>query len=104
MRKQFSILFFCFFSGYVTAQFHELGAFIGGSNYIGDIGTNKYIHPNSPAFGIIYKWNATDRYSLRAGVSISNIKENEFRNDVGFCQSLLVYSWHRKTFRRQLFG
>ena len=65
---------------YVTAQFHELGAFIGGSNYIGDIGTNKYIHPNSPAFGIIYKWNATDRYSLRAGVSISNIKENEFRN------------------------
>ena len=81
MRKQFSILFFCFFSGYVTAQFHELGAFIGGSNYIGDIGTNKYIHPNSPAFGIIYKWNATDRYSLRAGVSISNIKENEFRND-----------------------
>jgi hypothetical protein len=81
MRKQFSILFFCFFSSYVTSQFHELGVFVGGSNYIGDIGTNKYINPNSPAFGIIYKWNATDRYSLRAGVSISNIKENEFRNN-----------------------
>ena len=81
MQKKFSILFFFFFLSYVTAQFHELGAFIGGSNYVGDIGTNKYIHPNSPAFGIIYKWNATDRYSLRAGVSVSNIKENEFRND-----------------------
>ena len=81
MQKKFSVLFFFFFLSYVTAQFHELGAFIGGSNYVGDIGTNKYIHPNSPAFGIIYKWNATDRYSLRAGVSVSNIKENEFRND-----------------------
>ena len=56
-------------------SFTKLGAFIGGSNYIGDIGTDKYIDPNSPAFGIVYKWNAADRFSLRAGFSISKLKK-----------------------------
>ena len=64
----------------ISAQFHEVGAFIGASNYIGDIGTDKNIDPNSPAFGIVYKWNATDRYSLRAGFSTTKLKENEYRN------------------------
>ncbi|MFQ3340625.1 MAG: hypothetical protein ACI9TK_000277 [Flavobacteriaceae bacterium] len=80
MCRHFSIILMCFFTGYTSAQFHELGAFIGGSNYVGDIGTDKYVHPNSPALGIVYKWNVTDRYSIRAGFSISNLKENEFRN------------------------
>ena len=56
----------------MTAQFHEIGAFVGFSNYVGDVGTDRYVNPNSPAFGLVYKWNATDRYSLRAGFSFTN--------------------------------
>jgi hypothetical protein len=64
----------------MTAQFHEIGAFVGFSNYVGDVGTDRYVNPNSPAFGLVYKWNATDRYSLRAGFSFTNLVENEFQN------------------------
>jgi hypothetical protein len=69
-----------FFIVNARSQFHEIGAFIGSSNYIGDIGTDKYIHPNSPALGLVYKWNTTDRFSLRAGFTFSKLEENEFRN------------------------
>ena len=64
----------------MTAQFHEIGAFVGFSNYVGYVGTDRYVNPNSPAFGLVYKWNATDRYSLRAGFSFTNLVENEFQN------------------------
>ena len=62
----------------VTAQFHEIGIFLGGSNYIGDIGSHRYIDPNEFAYGVVYKWNVTDRYSLRSGLTLSNLNENEF--------------------------
>ena len=71
----------CFFlMRFVAAQFHEIGIFLGGSNYIGDIGSHRYIDPNEFAYGVLYKWNVTDRYSLRSGVTFSNLNENEFRN------------------------
>ena len=75
------IFCFCILTTNVYAQFHELGLFLGGSNYIGDIGSDKYINPNSPAFGLIYKWNVTDRYSFRGGLTLSKLIENESNNN-----------------------
>ena len=40
-----------------SAQIHEAGIFVGGSNYIGDIGPTNYILPSNFAGGIIYKYN-----------------------------------------------
>lgn len=74
-------LFVCFFFATVaSAQFHEIGVFLGGSNYIGDVGSDRYLDPNEIAYGILYKWNMNDRYSLRAGVTFTTLKENEFAN------------------------
>ena len=58
MMYRFFILFFLFF-GFTTtnAQIHEVGVFLGGSNYIGEIGSSIYFSPNEPAFGVLYKWN-----------------------------------------------
>jgi hypothetical protein len=81
LHKLFFTIFFYFFVIALSAQYHEVGAFIGASNYIGDIGTDKYINPNSPALGLTYKWNATDRYSLRAGFTFTKLVENEYRNN-----------------------
>ena len=76
-----SILFFlCVISTSAYSQFHELGLFLGGSNYIGDIGTDRYIDPNSPALGLVYKWNVTDRYSLRGGFTFTKLTETEYNN------------------------
>ena len=36
----------------VHSQMHEFGTFLGGSNFIGDIGSSSYIKPNSFSFGL----------------------------------------------------
>tara|TARA_B110000263_G_C15267334_1_gene491761 strand:+ start:757 stop:1428 length:672 start_codon:yes stop_codon:yes gene_type:complete len=56
------------------SQMHEFGIFIGGSNFIGDVGGSNYINPNSYSLGLIYKWNITTRYSLRASYKIGKLK------------------------------
>lgn len=58
----------------MTAQIHEIGVFLGGSNYIGDIGPTDYIAPTTPAFGILYKWNRSPRHSWRASATVSKVK------------------------------
>jgi hypothetical protein len=81
MQKKYALLFSCFCTALSFAQYHELGVFIGASNYVGDIGTDQYIDPNSPAFGILYKWNTTDRYSFRGGIIFTNLVETEYNNN-----------------------
>jgi hypothetical protein len=42
--------------------------FLGGANYIGEIGGAAYIAPKDPALGIVYKWNKSPRHSWRFSV------------------------------------
>ena len=81
MLKKRYFLVCIFFATLASAQFHEIGVFLGGSNYVGDVGTHRYLDPNSFAYGILYKWNITDRYSLRGSFNLTNLKENEYRNN-----------------------
>ena len=59
------------------AQIHEVGVFLGGSNYIGDIGPTTYISPNEPAIGVLYKWNKSPRHSYRFSYTQSKITAND---------------------------
>lgn len=61
----------------MQAQIHEVGVFLGGSNYIGDIGKTNYIAPNEPAFGLLYKWNKSPRHSFRISYTQSAITAND---------------------------
>ncbi len=81
--KFFNKILFCLIiiTTNLSAQYHEIGAFLGGSNYIGDVGTTRFVYPNSSAFGLVYKWNLTTRYSLRAGINISNIKGSDYNTN-----------------------
>ena len=80
LKKQYFLA--CFFLATVaSAQFHEVGVFLGGSNYVGDVGSHRYLDPNAFAYGVVYKWNVTDRYSLRGGFTLTNLMENEYRNN-----------------------
>ena len=63
------------------AQINELGVFIGGSNFIGDVGATDYISPNQLAFGGIYKWNKSPRHSWRASLTYSNLKAEDIKSD-----------------------
>ena len=66
------------FSLQTRAQFHELGAFLGAGNYIGDLGSSYFVFPENPAFGLVYKWNRTTRYSFRANAMIMNVKKSDY--------------------------
>jgi Domain of unknown function (DUF6089) len=63
------------------AQIHEVGVFLGGSNYIGDIGPTTYIAPNEPAFGVLYKWNKSPRHSYRFSYTQSEITSNDLDSE-----------------------
>lgn len=68
----------CFFTfGSIHAQIHEIGIFLGGSNYVGDVGSTTYIAPNEPAFGILYKWNRSPRHAYRFSYTQSQISGND---------------------------
>ncbi|MBL4938954.1 MAG: outer membrane beta-barrel protein [Lutibacter sp.] len=59
------------------AQINELGFFVGGSNYIGDIGPENYINPNRIMGGIIYKWNMNPRIAIRGTFTYAQISAND---------------------------
>jgi len=63
------VLVFCvsiFITITLKAQMNEIGPFVGGSNYIGDVGSTTYINPKDLSFGIIYKLNLSSRFAARA--------------------------------------
>lgn len=64
----------------LSAQIHEVGVFLGGSNYIGDIGKTNYINPNELAYGLIYKWNKSPRHAYRFSYTQSKISGNDLNS------------------------
>ncbi|MFI0489928.1 DUF6089 family protein [Flavobacterium sp.] len=76
MNKFFNLIFLFFFFS-MSAQIHEVGVFLGGSNYVGDVGSTTYISPNEPAFGILYKWNKSPRHAFRFSYTQSKIVAND---------------------------
>jgi hypothetical protein len=81
MKKIFNLLL-CFFP-FITlnAQINELGVFIGGSNFVGDVGSTTYINPDKVAFGVLYKWNKSPRHSYRFSYTQSQVSGNDFDSD-----------------------
>ncbi|GLB51039.1 hypothetical protein NBRC110019_00780 [Neptunitalea chrysea] len=69
MRGLFITLSFCFASIFLSnAQSHELGAFVGVSGFMGDVGEQSYFNPKNPAIGVLYKYSPHPRYALRGSI------------------------------------
>ncbi|TDD78618.1 type IX secretion system protein PorG [Flavobacterium caseinilyticum] len=83
MNKIFYLFFFFLPLMNIQAQIHEIGVFLGGSNFIGDVGPTTYISPNEPAFGILYKWNKSSRHAYRFSYTQSKITSNDFDSKEG---------------------
>ncbi len=81
MRRYFLFFLLVSFTK-LNAQIHEIGAFLGGSNYIGDIGKTDYVNPNDLAFGIIYKWNKSPRHAYRFSLMHAAISANDLKSEV----------------------
>ena len=82
MNRFFVVLLLVIMSSQASAQINELGVFIGGSNYIGDVGPTTYIAPKDPALGILYKWNRSPRHSWRASFTYAKIASKDIDSDM----------------------
>jgi len=96
MKRKIIHVIILFISMTVFSQNNEIGVFIGGSNYIGDVGPTTYIHPFSynlstnAVAGIIFRKNLNERIALRAKLNYSKIGSSdnwpntvEYRNKRG---------------------
>ena len=63
------------------SQIYEVGVFIGGSNFIGDVGATNYISPNQPAIGGVFKWNRSPRHSYRVSLTYAKLKGIDAKSD-----------------------
>ncbi|MDB0026672.1 DUF6089 family protein [Polaribacter sp.] len=77
MKKCILFLICISFSSISLGQINEIGFFVGGSNYVGDIGRTNYIYPNQLAGGFIYKWNWNPRMALRGTFSYLPIANDD---------------------------
>lgn len=79
MRKKLFHIIALLISITSFGQIHELGVFVGGSNYIGDVGKTDYFAPDNATLGLIYKWNKSTRHAWRFSYMMSSIraKDNE---------------------------
>lgn len=64
-----------------TAQINEIGVYLGGSNFIGDVGATDYISPNQLAIGGLYRWNRSKRHSYRASLIFSELEGIDANSD-----------------------
>jgi hypothetical protein len=81
MNRNYVLMFLLIGFTNVNAQIHEIGLFLGGSNYIGDVGPTTYINPNEFAFGVLYKWNKSPRHSWRLSYNQSRISASDFKSN-----------------------
>ncbi|PQJ75806.1 DUF6089 family protein [Polaribacter gangjinensis] len=84
MKNSILLLIVINFSCILRAQVYEAGIFLGGSNYIGDIGRTNYIYPNKFAGGLIFKYNWNPRVALRTTYSYLPIEANDLEADTDF--------------------
>lgn len=62
------------------SQTYEVGGFVGGSNFIGDVGRSNYIYPNRLVIGGVAKWNRSERHSFRASVITTKLVGNDLNS------------------------
>jgi hypothetical protein len=84
MKTKISLLIFISVSSILLGQEYEAGIFIGGSNYVGDIGRTNYIYPNTIAGAVFFKYNWNPRIAVRATYSYLPIKGDDLNADANF--------------------
>ncbi|MBF6609507.1 MAG: hypothetical protein ITG00_12385 [Flavobacterium sp.] len=90
MNRIFVLFFFFFGLTTMNSQIHEIGVFLGGSNYIGEIGPMTHIAPKEPTVGLLYKWNRSPRHAWRFSATQAKVSsadadaKSSSRNERGY--------------------
>lgn len=77
MKQYLFIIVFLAFGLMTRAQTYEIGGLIGGSNYIGDVGSELYVFPTKLVLGGVIKYNRSPRHSYRATLLMGQLDERD---------------------------
>lgn len=81
MKKSIFLIVFISLTNVLIGQVYEAGVFLGGSNYVGDIGRTNYIYPNKLAGAAFFKYNWNPKIAVRATYSYLPIEGNDLDAD-----------------------
>lgn len=76
MRKRLVIILFVLASA-AKGQFSELGIFVGGTNFYGDVGNSSPHLPTSYVGGIAFRHQFSEHYGLRVSGSYGEVKNDD---------------------------
>lgn len=77
MKKLIFFIAFICITTTSNSQINEIGVFAGGSNYIGDVGSEYFINPNKVMGGVIYKWNLNPRIAIRGTFTFAPLSADD---------------------------
>jgi hypothetical protein len=60
---------------------HEVGVFLGGAYYIGDLNPTAHFKLTQPAAGLFYRFTPNYRYAFRGGVNFGSIMGDDSQSD-----------------------
>ncbi len=81
MRYPVAIVFMFVYVMNTYSQTFEIGPFIGGTNYIGDVGNTTYIKPNGFVGGALVKWNRSPRHAFRFSLLLADISADDTKSN-----------------------
>ncbi|WP_028377649.1 DUF6089 family protein [Leeuwenhoekiella sp. MAR_2009_132] len=70
------ILFLSLFTANAQKTY-DIGLYLGGTNYIGEIGNKSYLAPNRGFFGVVGKLNFNEKIALRGSFTYMNLHDND---------------------------
>jgi Domain of unknown function (DUF6089) len=75
-----------FFASSAHAQMRgwELGGWVGGSNYFGDLNTTRRFNQSKPAFGALVKYNFNDRLALGGSANATYLQATDADSENAF--------------------
>jgi hypothetical protein len=85
--KNILFIFFCCSTSLFCQQGWELGGWIGGSNYIGDLNTTYRLNRTGLALGAIGRYNFNNRLCLKIGANYGTISAYDSDSDNAYEKS-----------------
>ena len=79
-----SLLLSFYFNQLHAQTTYDLGLYLGGVNYYGEIGKKAFVAPNRAFFGVIGKMNFTEKLSARASITYLTLADNDRDANDGF--------------------
>lgn len=95
MKKSLFVILLSLLCMTANAQYarSEVGVFGGVSYYIGDLNTSKHFFQSKPAFGILYRYNISPRFSLKVNGYYGTLMASDATSKVNIIRNLSFKSY-----------